>query len=249
MHSKKFYVLFFIFILILFLLSFSFYYHKFFKNTDKEVFIQDTNEIKDYIIETKEEFNPYMLDFYSDDSYYKYLSPNNSFENLKYKPNDLVVLDSKYILNVWWNQSLRKQAAENLYIMAEDFYSEFQVKLKVISSYRSYEHQALIKSRWCSDYFCAKPWHSEHQSGLAVDFFEATNKQSFLSKPDLMKYFEWLSKNAYKYGFHNTYQKWRDIDWYEIEPWHWRYLWVDFASYLYENNLTFAEFLSLKKED
>jgi len=35
--------------------------------------------------------------------------------------------------------------------------------------------------------------------------FETTNKEEFLKK--YKKYFHWMSKNAYKYGFHNSYSK------------------------------------------
>jgi D-alanyl-D-alanine carboxypeptidase len=64
----------------------------------------------------------------------------------------------------------------------------------------------------------------------------------------LKKYYKWLDENAYKYGFHNTYQKWLEIDWYEIEPWHWRYMWVELATYLKDNNLTIAEFYFNKEK-
>ena len=40
---------------------------------------------------------------------------------------------------------------------------------------------------------------SEHQTGLAIDLFEACSKAEFLSKADLSNYFDWLNKNAYKY--------------------------------------------------
>jgi D-alanyl-D-alanine carboxypeptidase len=55
--------------------------------------------------------------------------------------------------------------------------------------------------------------------------------------------------HAHTYGFTNTYQKGLDIDWYEIEPWHWRYVWVDIASYLSENNITIAEFYYQQKKN
>jgi LAS superfamily LD-carboxypeptidase LdcB len=57
-----------------------------------------------------------------------------------------------------------------------------------------------------------------------------------------MEYYNFLKQNAHKYWFHNTYQKWLEIDGYEIEPWHWRYLWIKFATYLKENNITLAQF-------
>jgi D-alanyl-D-alanine carboxypeptidase len=57
-----------------------------------------------------------------------------------------------------------------------------------------------------------------------------------------MGFYAWLDDNAHLYGFHNTYQKGRDIDGYEIEPWHWRYLGAALATHLRENDMTFAQF-------
>jgi D-alanyl-D-alanine carboxypeptidase len=57
-----------------------------------------------------------------------------------------------------------------------------------------------------------------------------------------------MSKNAHKYGFHNSYQKWRKNDWYEIEPWHWRYIWEELAQYLYEEKITFSQFYDKTKK-
>ena len=158
-------------------------------------------------------------------------------------PSDLVKISWDYLLDVKWWQKLRKEALENLDNLSKDFYLNFQVKLKIVSAYRSYEYQKWIIDRWCSLAFCAKAGYSEHQSWLAVDIFEATSQKEFLSKPDLEKYFLWMQENAYKYWFTNSYQKWLKVEWYAIEPWHWRYVWLDLATYLSENNLTLAEFV------
>ena len=241
MFSRYFYIV----LIFIFTIFFVIVYVFFPKIPSKIEIVEEIT--KKEIIFTWSIFNPYDLDFLIDDSYQKFVSPNISFENIKYKPNDLILIKSEYIKNIWWNQQIRQEAFLNLDKMAKDFYLEFWIKLNVMSSYRSYEYQAWIKSRWCSDYFCAKAWHSEHQSGLAVDFFEATNNKTFLSKPNLKKYFNWWRENAHKYGYHNTYQRWREIDWYEVEPWHWRYVWVDFATYLLENDMTFAEFFNTLK--
>ncbi len=64
-----------------------------------------------------------------------------------------------------------------------------------------------------------------------------------------MKFFNWLNENAHTYGFHNTYQKGREIDGYEIEPWHWRYLGVPLATYLKDQDITFGEFYYARKEE
>ncbi len=57
-----------------------------------------------------------------------------------------------------------------------------------------------------------------------------------------MRFYTWLDENAHLYGFANSYKKGRAIDGYEIEPWHWRYLGKDFATYLHEHDMTFAEY-------
>ncbi|MBT3727072.1 hypothetical protein HOG21_05315 [bacterium] len=40
-----------------------------------------------------------------------------------------------------------------------------------------------------------------------MDLWETTTNNEFMSKKNLKEYYKWLNKNAYKYGFHNTYQK------------------------------------------
>jgi D-alanyl-D-alanine carboxypeptidase len=126
--------------------------------------------------------------------------------------------------------------------MAKKFQEDKWEKMVIVSAYRSYQYQKWIKLRWCPDNLCAKAWYSEHQSWLAVDFWEASTNYKWKNNNRLKNYYEWLKNNASDFGFHNTYQKWLDIDWYEIEPWHWRYLWVELAKYLENENITFAEY-------
>lgn len=191
-----------------------------------------------------------FLDLETDSSLTKFVDSRVSFDDKWYIPKNLVSISSDYVYDAkWWTQILRIEANEALQKMAKDFYEEFWKKIVIVSAYRSFLYQKGIKDRGCPDNLCAKAGYSEHQSGLAVDFWETTTEKQFLSKPHLKKYFDWLNENAHLYGFHNTYQKWLEIDGYEIEPWHWRYMWVDLATYLYENNITFAEFYAQKKLD
>ncbi len=183
------------------------------------------------------------VDLYSDDSIQKFVNSSKSFDDKSYIPANLVNIEGEFIYDAkWWTQKVRKEANKNLQRMASHFYRDFWEKMVVVSAYRSYNYQKGIKDRWCPDNLCAKAWYSEHQSWLAVDFWEASTKYDWDNNEKLQKYYTWLSKNAHKYGFHNTYQKGLDIDWYEIEPWHWRYLWQELATYLKTSDLTFAEF-------
>ena len=55
----------------------------------------------------------------------------------------------------------------------------------------------------------------------------------------------WIRANAYKYGFILRYPKDKvNITGYKYEPWHLRYFGIDLAKTLYENNLTYEEYLA-----
>ena len=190
-----------------------------------------------------EEKKDNFYDLKLDDSITKFVNNKVHFENLSYVPSDLESISwMKYVIDAKWNWFLRKEAKDNLEKMSLDLYNNFKEEIVVVSSYRSYTYQKWIKDRWCPDNLCAKAWYSEHQSWLAMDLWEATTQKQFLSNQKYEKYFEWLNDNAYKYWFTNTYQKWLEVDWYEIEPWHRRYVWKKIAEDLKIENITFAEF-------
>ncbi len=170
-----------------------------------------------------------VFDFSSDSSIQKFVSQDRSFTKLSYSPDDLVSIE--------W----RKEAFENLKLLSWEFYNHFKADIIVVSGFRDYSYQSWIKNRWCPDNLCAKAWYSEHQSWLAIDLFEATTKKEFLSKKELAIYFEWLNANAYRFWFINTYKKGFEVDWYDIEPWHWRYVWAELATYMHTSWETFAE--------
>lgn len=178
----------------------------------------------------------------TDNSITKFVNNNISFNDISYVPIDLEKISWDNIIDLKWISELRSDANKALQNMANDFFQTFWEKMVVVSAYRSYGYQKNLKANWCSDQFCAKPGYSEHQTWLAVDLWEASSEKSFLSNKKYTEYFEWMKENAYKYGFHNTYQKWLEVDWYVVEPWHWRYLGIDLAKNLYENKLTLAEY-------
>jgi len=181
------------------------------------------------------------LDLTTDESITKYVDPSIPFNEKWYIPENLRALSLDFIIDTKWNAQMREQAAVALELMAEAFYSEFWENMVVVSTYRSYNYQAGIKARWCPDNLCAKAGHSEHQWWLAVDFWSASTQSYWDNSERLTNFYTWLYENAHEYGFHNTYQNGREVDGYDTEPWHWRYVWIDFARYLHENEITFAE--------
>ena len=191
----------------------------------------------------KKEREIQQLDLQTDTSLTKFVNNEIHFETLSYIPENLVGVSSEYVYDAkWWASFMTKRANISLQAMWKAFYKEFWKKMTVVSAYRSYAYQAGIKARWCPDNLCAKAGYSEHQSWLWVDFWSASTQAIWQADATLSRYYDWLSKNAHLYGYHNTYQKGLAVDGYEIEPWHWRYLWIDLATYLRDEEITFAEF-------
>lgn len=178
------------------------------------------------------------MDYYSDSSFQKFLDDNHTLSQ-NYEANDIVNINSDFTSNKSSNFKLRKKAAWMFEDMARDFSNafEFKAKLTINSAWRSPSFQRQLAGN-CSVWRCAKPGTSEHEAGLALDLW--VNWWSI--KAWSGKYYQRLVDNAYKYGFHNSYQKWMEVDGKIVEPRHWRYVWVELATYLHEHNQTFAEY-------
>lgn len=150
--------------------------------------------------------------------------------------------------NIIWKAILTPQAWENFLALASWFYEEFWTKIKVVSSYRSYQYQHNLIKKYpnsVEEGFRAKPWESEHQLWLAIDIFEATSVENFFENKNLFQYRAWLQNNAHKYWFTQSYKFWVEIDWYNIEPWHRRYVWTGLASELYKKNTSFSQYYTI----
>lgn len=84
--------------------------------------------------------------------------------------------------------------------------------------------------------YVAVPGTSEHQLGLAVDINAADGNEYGV--------YWWLSAYAYQYGFILRYPEGSEyITGYDYEPWHYRYVGKEAASYIYQNGLTLEEYL------
>jgi LAS superfamily LD-carboxypeptidase LdcB len=181
-----------------------------------------------------------------DDNIQKFVWVNQPFSNKSYEPTDLVSLQWRSHISAQARHTFRKEAADALEKMANDFYAQFWTNIVVASAYRSYNYQKNSISESCKQSWrCAREWESEHQLWLAVDLREATNEQKFLSK--YQKYYNWLHDNAHLYWFHQSYQNWREFDGYYIEPRHWRYLWIELATKLHKKDITFTQYVNLTK--
>jgi zinc D-Ala-D-Ala carboxypeptidase len=104
---------------------------------------------------------------------------------------------------------------------------------KVASAFRSYDYQANVyanvvaaSGRAAADSVSARPGHSEHQTGLAVDLVTPDSpgcdfEACFAGTPGG----RWLARNAWRHGFIVRYQpRTTAVTGYSPEPWHLRYV-------------------------
>ncbi|HRX63851.1 MAG TPA: D-alanyl-D-alanine carboxypeptidase family protein [Candidatus Absconditabacterales bacterium] len=179
------------------------------------------------------------FDLNSDYSLQKYLSDQNILQNKNYEPSDLVQIDSEYIVNRAGRPYLRQAAQVAFEKMAFDFYQELDQQFYLISAYRTSRDQATMFEGGCSSIRCAKIGGSEHQLGLAVDIHVATKNGYNIFGEET---FERMNKNAYKYGYINTYRKGADVDGKMKEVRHWRYVGIPLATELYKKDMSFVEY-------
>lgn len=144
---------------------------------------------------------------------------------------------------------LREDAAKALEELFEGA-REVGLSLFAVSGYRSYERQREIydnniakKGREWTEQFSAKPGHSEHQSGLAMDV--STNSIHFQLEKEFAATPEgrFLADHAHEYGFIIRYPEGKsDITGYSYEPWHIRYVGKELAEELYSKGITLEEY-------
>ena len=132
---------------------------------------------------------------------------------------------------------LRTQVYEAFLEMNEAALKE-GIHLKIISGARSFEHQKNIWDRkWKSSKiqdpkqraleilrFSSMPMSSRHHWGTDFDLNNLEN--DYFESGEGLKIYNWLSKNASKYGFCQVYsdKKTDSRKGYELEKWHWSYM-------------------------
>ena len=171
---------------------------------------------------------------------YYYLDEN-------YVPNNLEKINNQYALD---NMKLVKEAKEAFEKLSKDALKE-KLNIIAMSAYRSYSYQIDLYNRYAksdgkekADTYSGRAGHSEHQTGLAVDVY---NKKVPYTSFENTKEYEWMMKNAYKYGFILRFPKDKEEETgYHFESWHYRYVGIDIATYIKENNISFEEYYATK---
>ncbi len=151
-------------------------------------------------------------------------------------------------------ESVEGQMSDEAASALEKMYKDAANKgynLVIKSSYRSYEEQLEIYNEYFSIYDAAYaaslvsvPGSSEHQLGLSVDLTSQDVIDGVYGTFGETPSYEWVSKNAYKYGFILRYpENQSNKTGATNEPWHFRYVGIDVAKEIYDNNWVLEDYI------
>lgn len=132
------------------------------------------------------------------------------------------------------------------------------------SGYRSYDEQSYLFQRKLSQGYSyegastivAPPGTSEHQTGLACDITDRYRESKSWEELEPTETFQWLNEHCAEYGFVLRYPKDKSGLAYDgsalqtvtgiiYEPWHFRYVGVEAATYIMSHGLALEEFIAL----
>jgi D-alanyl-D-alanine carboxypeptidase len=150
-----------------------------------------------------------------------------------YAPSDLVTLtDGPYRVGRA-GLTLRRIAAAALSEMAAGARNS-GITLVASSAYRSYNYQVEVYNRnvlemgqEAADRESARPGHSQHQTGLVVDFGSIDDSFALTASG------RWMAANASRFGWSLSYPDgYEAVTGYRWESWHYRYVGKELAAFI-----------------
>lgn len=123
----------------------------------------------------------------------------------------------------------------------ETFLFDLNLSPYIYSAYRSYDRQVELFNLSNDLSLVAKPGHSEHQTGLALDVASLESGLTVHFENTVL--FLNLVSVAHENGFILRYPKGKEeITGFSYEPWHFRYVGKEIATIIYKENLTLEEY-------
>lgn len=166
------------------------------------------------------------------------------FLNENYIPEDLRPIEQRYIYDKNKQIDIHTKVYPFLTSMINRALEEENINILIISGYRSFQNQVNLKSNYVVKYgqganaFSADQGFSEHQIGTTLDLTTAELANNY-TEFESSKAYNWLERNAYKYGFILSYPK--GNTYYVFEPWHWRFVGKELATYLHSEGKNFYD--------
>ncbi|MDU4670471.1 MAG: D-alanyl-D-alanine carboxypeptidase family protein [Finegoldia magna] len=167
----------------------------------------------------------------------------NQFKVIK----GVLIVNSDYTLPSDYDPGIDEDARKSFTLMVNDANKD-GVILRSVSDYRSFEQQSKLED--VEDVKFVKAGSSEHQTGLAYDLIGEDYTLKYKVDFSKSKEYKWLIDNAHKYGFVLRYpEDKKDITGLSFAPWHFRYVGIDLAKILHDQNLTLEEYLKVADEN
>jgi len=150
-----------------------------------------------------------------------------------YAPDDLVTLTEGSYRVSRGGLTLRRAAAAALDEMAKAARAD-GVTLVASSTYRSYDYQTQVYNRnvremgqEAADRESARPGHSQHQTGLVVDFGSIDDSFAATAAG------RWMTANASRFGWSLSFPDgYEAVTGYRWESWHYRYVGKGLAAFI-----------------
>ena len=161
-----------------------------------------------------------------------------------YVPPDLVPVTQAELSGS--KKTIRAVAIDDLRAMAEAARAA-DAPIGVQSSYRSYAEQQAVFDDWVDRLgrtqalkVSARPGHSEHQLGLAIDFrSDPPTPLTLHTDWEDTPAGKWMAAHAWEYGWVMSYPKGKTkLTCYSYEPWHFRYVGRELAASIHDSGLT-----------
>lgn len=168
-----------------------------------------------------------------------------ALQPLAFTPPDLVYPDVTYVNR----QPMRPETAEGLVALFRAGKQEAGLDFSVQSAYRSFDSQTGVydddvarNGQAYADTDTARPGHSEHQTGLAVDISAVPARCSLAACFADTPQGQWLAANAWRFGFLLRYPADKvAVTGFTFEPWHFRFIGVPLAAHLHSTGVTTLE--------
>ena len=196
-----------------------------------------------------------IINVHADKEWYNYTISTDTTKDTLILVNKVYYLEEDFEVPNIVNMSVRyafsgRQIRQDVYYnfvdMAIDAKKE-GLTLVANSTFRTYATQEKTynnyKTNKGSDYadsYAARPGHSEHQTGLAIDISTLNSTSENFEDTEE---FKWLQDNSYRYGFILRYPEGKEhLTGFDYESWHYRFVGLEVAKKIHEENITFDEY-------
>jgi zinc D-Ala-D-Ala carboxypeptidase len=167
-----------------------------------------------------------------------------------YVPDDLVPAAEAGVTGPSATKLVRAVLVDDLRAMREAW-DAAGLTIAIDSAYRSYADQAATHAAWVdrigreqADLRTARPGHSEHQLGTAIDVSSPGWSGRFGDWARETAEGAWMAEHAWRHGFVMSYPAGAEArTCFGYEPWHYRWIGREAAAEHRESGMTLREFL------